>query len=118
MILVDGIAEYEAPGLRYKRWSHMVSDASAEELHAFAARLGLRREWSQERPAHAAHHYDVVPTKRALAVKLGAVEVSGRELVTRNYDGNFRRRGCRWALCCARVLWTSEPCCAEPRLAP
>ena len=25
MILVDGITQHEAPGLRYKRWSHLVS---------------------------------------------------------------------------------------------
>jgi hypothetical protein len=92
VILVDGITTHAAPGLRFKRWSHMVSDIGADELHAFAARLGLRREWSQERPAASAHHYDVTPTKRALAVRLGAVEVTSRELVLRNYDG-LRRRG-------------------------
>ena len=46
MILVDGITEHAAPGLRYKRWSHLVSDVDAEELHAFAARLCLKRSWS------------------------------------------------------------------------
>lgn len=92
MILVDGVTEHEAPGLRYKRWSHMVSDVGADELHAFAARLGLKREWSQERPKASAHHYDIVPAKRALAIKLGAVAVTGRELVARNYDGLTRRR--------------------------
>jgi hypothetical protein len=92
MILVDGISTHAAPGLRHKRWSHMVSDTSAQELHAFAAKLGLRREWSQERPKASAHHYDITPPKRALALRLGAVEVTGRELVLRNYDG-LRRRG-------------------------
>lgn len=91
MILVDGVTQHEAPGLRYKRWSHMVSDVGPDELHAFAAKLGLKREWSQERPKASAHHYDIVPTKRALAVRLGAVEVTGRELVTRNYDGRIAR---------------------------
>lgn len=97
MILVDGITQHAAPGLRYKRWSHMVSDTSAEELHAFAAKLGLKREWSQERPKSSAHHYDITPPKRALAIRLGAVEVTGRELVTRNYDG-LTRRGLKVAL--------------------
>lgn len=69
----------------------MVSDTSADELHAFAARIGLKRAWSQERPKASAHHYDLIATKRALAVRFGAVEVSGRELVTRNYDGRTRR---------------------------
>ena len=70
----------------------MVSDTSEEELHAFAARIGLKREWAQLRPKASAAHYDLTPRRRAMAVKLGAVEVTGRELVTRNFDG-LRRRG-------------------------
>lgn len=95
MILVDGETTYPASmtrGLRHRTWSHMVSDVSAEELHAFAERLGLKRAWSQERPKASAHHYDIIPSKRALALKLGAVAVTGRELVTRNYDGLQRRK--------------------------
>ncbi len=94
MILVDGITDYGAEltrGLPSRRWSHMVSDASEDELHAFAARLGLKRAWFQCRPKASSAHYDLVPTKRALAVRLGAVEVSSRELVLRNYDGRCRR---------------------------
>jgi len=90
-IYVDGITEHETP-LRHKQWSHMVSDTGADELHAFAARLGLKRAWSQERPKSSAHHYDITPPKRALAIRLGAVAVTGRELVARNYDGLTRRR--------------------------
>src|SRR4051794_28522630 len=75
VILVDGITEHEAPALRYKRWSHLVSTKDEAELHAFAARLGLRRGWAQLRPAASAAHYDVTPPKRALAVRLGAREV-------------------------------------------
>lgn len=93
MILVDGITEHET-SLRYKKWSHLVSDVSEDELHAFAAQLGLKRSWFQGRPKASAAHYDVTPPKRALALKLGAVEVTSRELVTRNYDG-LTRRGLR-----------------------
>jgi hypothetical protein len=90
-ILVDDLRDYETP-LRYKTWCHMVSTVGADELHAFAARLGLKRAWSQERPRASAHHYDLVPSKRALALRLGAVAVPARELACRNYDG-LRRRG-------------------------
>lgn len=69
----------------------MVSDLSEDELHEFATRLGLKRSWFQGRPKHTAH-YDITPSKRTLAISLGAVEVSSRELVMRNYDG-LRRRG-------------------------
>lgn len=111
MILVDGVTEYET-ALRYKKWSHMVSDTSAEELHAFAARLGLKREWSQERPKSSAHHYDIVPSKRALALRLGAVAVTSRELVARNYDGLTRRRAARVPAAPRRDTWESV---GEPR---
>ena len=94
MILVDGIQEHEAPGLRYKRWSHMVSTVDAAELHAFAARLGLKRAWAQLRPNASAAHYDIIPTKRALAIRFGAREVTGRQLARLNYDG-LTRRGAR-----------------------
>lgn len=89
MILVDVLTGYDTK-LRHKTWCHMVSDRGEAELHAFAARLGLKREWAQLRPAHSMAHYDLVPAKRALALSYGAVEVTGRELVMRNYDGNIR----------------------------
>ena len=94
MILVDGITSYSAEltrGLPSSRWCHMVSDRSAEELHAFAARIGLKREWAQLRPRASAAHYDLTPRRRAMALELGAVEVTSRELVARNFDGLRRR---------------------------
>src|SRR5690242_12621453 len=61
------------------RWCHMTADTEAE-LHDFAARLGLKRSWYQVGGRKVWHwylsHYDLVPSKRALAVRLGAVEVS------------------------------------------
>ncbi len=62
------------------RWSHLVADTD-EELHAFAARLGMRREWFQRRAGRPHHaHYDVPERARAEAVHHGAVEVTWREL--------------------------------------
>lgn len=60
------------------RWSHLVADTD-EELHAFAARMGMRREWFQHRP-HRPHqaHYDVPDRARREALALGAVPVSWR----------------------------------------
>lgn len=95
MILVDSILKYGTEmtrGLPSSRWCHMVSDTSEEELHAFAARIGLQRAWAQLRPRASAAHYDLMPWRRVLALKLGAVEVSRRELVERNFDGRLRRR--------------------------
>lgn len=83
-VYVDEIAEHAEINIkpaarRYgQRWSHLTAD-SDEELHAFAARLGLKRGWFQTAPRQAFRHYDVVPSKRALAVKFGAIEVRARE---------------------------------------
>lgn len=90
-ILVDPLQPYTTK-LRHKVWCHMVSDTSADELHEFAGRLGLKRSWSQERPKASAHHYDIVPSVRRRAVTFGAEEVTSRELCARNYDG-LRARG-------------------------
>lgn len=56
------------------RWSHLMADTD-EELHAFAARLGLKRAWAQY-PGTWKSHYDVTTTKRAEAIRLGAVPLS------------------------------------------
>lgn len=62
------------------RWSHLVAD-DEEELHEFAARLGMRREWYQHRHARPHQgHYDVPERIRAEAVALGAEPVTWRDL--------------------------------------
>jgi len=55
---------------------HMIAD-SLDELHAMAAAIGMRRDWFQPTSFP---HYDVSLTRRARALKLGAVEVDRREL--------------------------------------
>jgi hypothetical protein len=77
LILVDELRAYPHTPLPFKHWSHMVSDESFEELHAFAARLGIPRRRFQ------GDHYDLPPHMRARAVSLGAVEVRTHELTAR-----------------------------------
>jgi hypothetical protein len=50
---------------------HMTAD-TVGELHSFADRLKLKREWFQ--PV-SLPHYDLTPGKRRAAVMLGAVEL-------------------------------------------
>ena len=46
---------------------HLVSDANLAELHEFAARIGLKREWYQK------GHYDMTaPWRVARALRAGA----------------------------------------------
>ena len=51
---------------------HMLADTPAE-LHAMADRIGVARRWYQAKAS--TPHYDVCKSKRALAVRAGAVEV-------------------------------------------
>ncbi|MGH2948348.1 MAG: DUF4031 domain-containing protein [Solirubrobacteraceae bacterium] len=76
-ILVDALREYPHTRLPFTQWCHLVSDASFDELHAFAARLGIPRHRFQ------GDHYDLPPHLRARAVALGAQEVGTRELTRR-----------------------------------
>lgn len=59
---------------------HLMAD-TREELMAFAARLGLRAVWFQDHPVHP--HFDLTAKRRAVAVQLGAVELSSRDSVLR-----------------------------------
>ena len=81
MILVD---EAVWPW-RGRRWAHLVSDTSHEELHAFAARLGLPRHIFQ------GDHYDIPTATRDRAIAMGAVPVDGRELIRRLRAAGLRR---------------------------
>jgi Protein of unknown function (DUF4031) len=71
---------------RGRHWSHLVSDASFEELHAFAGRLGF-----PDRSFHR-DHYDVPADRYDDVVAAGAEPVSSRELVRRLVEAGLRRR--------------------------
>lgn len=57
---------------------HMLADTT-EELHAMAELIGVKRKWCQHEGTYR-EHYDISLTKRALAVKAGALEITGRQL--------------------------------------
>lgn len=77
MVTVDEIREWPTKIRCFKGGSaHLMAD-TLDELHAFAKRLRLKREWFQDHPMHP--HYDLTVAKRAHAVALGATEVSARE---------------------------------------
>lgn len=71
---------------RGQRWAHLVSDVSYDELHDFAARLGIPRR------AFQGDHYDVPAPLRDQAIALGALPVDSRELVRRMRAAGLRRR--------------------------
>ena len=62
---------------RGRKWCHLVSDESLDELHDFAARVDIPRRSFQ------GDHYDVPEEHRPIVVAAGAQEVESRELVRR-----------------------------------
>lgn len=85
MILVDRPL-WPAHG---RRFAHLVSDESFDELHAFAAALGLPRR------AFHRDHYDLPGERWDDAIAAGATEVDARELVRRLRSAGLRRRAPR-----------------------
>ena len=57
---------------------HMMAD-SREELAAMADAIGVNRKWIQK-PGTAGEHYDIALSMRAKAVKLGAKEITLRDM--------------------------------------
>lgn len=77
---------------RGERWAHLLAD-TLDELHAFAAQLGIPRRAFQNRTSGA--HYDVTAALRERAIALGAMPISrhhDRALV-RAVIENARRQG-------------------------
>ncbi|MEO9324426.1 DUF4031 domain-containing protein [Nocardioides sp. C4-1] len=69
-----------------RRWSHLASDTSYDELHAFARDVGIpERAFDRD-------HYDVPSEWYDEVVAAGAVEVTSRELVRRLVAAGLRRR--------------------------
>lgn len=76
--MVDELQDWPHARAPFHRGScHLTTDGALDDLHAFAARIGLRRAWFQ---AHSlAPHYDLTPGKRAEAILAGATFVPARE---------------------------------------
>ena len=69
-----------------RMWSHLVSDSSYEELHAFARRLDVPARGFER------DHYDLPERLYAQALAAGAQPVGSRELVARITAAGLRRR--------------------------
>ena len=67
-------------------WAHLVSDTDYAELHDFAARAGIPpRAFDND-------HYDVPDHRRDELIAMGAVPVTGRELLRRLQGAGLRVR--------------------------
>jgi hypothetical protein len=85
MIFVDGTTAYPesacAPAARRYggEWCHMWCDGDLDELHRMAEALGFRRLYFQD--VKGFPHYDLVGSRRARAIGLGAKQTSLREWI-------------------------------------
>jgi uncharacterized protein DUF4031 len=61
-------------------WCHLLAD-DADELHRFAALLGIKRTSFQSPPKSSAAHYDLTAFERRQAIARGAVSCSRDEMV-------------------------------------
>lgn len=69
---------------RGRRWSHVVSDVSIDELHEFARRVGIPERGFQ------GDHYDVPEEYYDELVSAGAVPTPSRELLRRLKEAGLR----------------------------
>ncbi|QIS16897.1 DUF4031 domain-containing protein [Nocardia arthritidis] len=95
-VYVDQLIDYGETARKRRlpdtRWCHLTAD-TRQELHRFAARIGLRRTWFQDpvvsgkpwpakpgSPHARMWHYDLTPGKRAAAIRAGAIEITNTEM--------------------------------------
>ena len=82
MLLID---PPNSPG-HGRLWSHLASDTSYDELHRFAATLGIPpRGFDRD-------HYDIPAERYDAVVAAGATPISSRELIARLKQAGLRRR--------------------------
>jgi hypothetical protein len=67
-----------------KQWCHLwpadTTPENLQELHEVALAIGLKRSYFQNRKGFP--HYDLVPSKRKLAIERGAIEKKLAEWIT------------------------------------
>lgn len=80
-VYVDVLRVYgNAWGPFLKGSCHMFADVEdVDKLHQIAEQIGMRRSWFQ--PDRDGGHYDLIPSKRIAAVKLGVIEVDDKGAV-------------------------------------
>ena len=79
------------------RWCHLLAD-DLDELHRFAAGLGIKRTSFQSPPKSSAPHYDLTAYERKQAIAKGAIVcnrdqmvVAARRLRARHRSGSAER---------------------------
>jgi hypothetical protein len=81
MIYVDELFFWPGKG----EWCHLWADTT-DELHEFAEKIGLKRNWFQDKKRFP--HYDLRESKRKIALKNGAIQTRLRNYL-QSHSLNF-----------------------------
>ncbi len=77
-VYVDPIqTTLKSPKWPYKHGCHLIGDQE-DELHSFAAAIGLRLSWFQKNSV--LPHYDITSNKRKCAIRKGAIEITIQQM--------------------------------------
>ncbi len=63
---------------KWKESCHMYAD-TLEELHSMALKIGMKLSWFQNKES--LQHYDLVASRRKLAIRYGAISHNRQQLV-------------------------------------
>jgi hypothetical protein len=63
-----------------RMWCHLLAD-DTDQLHRFAAVLGINRLSFQDKPKTATPHYDLTAFERSKALALGAIQCNREQIV-------------------------------------
>ena len=66
-------------------WAHMISDASFDELHEFAAAIGIPRRGFD------GDHYDIPSERWSMVVDKGVIPTDSKDVVRRLREAGLRR---------------------------
>lgn len=72
------VDNYNAP-FRNMTMCHMMADTH-KELITMASRIGVKLKWIQY-PGRWNEHFDICLSKKKLAIQLGAIEVSSKDMI-------------------------------------
>lgn len=81
-VYVDDMYKYPIGRLSRMKMSHMIADTE-EELLEMVDKIGVQRKWIQNTDPP---HFDISKGKRELAIELGAIPLSMRDLVYKRIE--------------------------------
>lgn len=79
-VYVDDMYKYPMGRFGRMKMSHLMADTD-DELHEMAKKIGIARKWCQHDGLGQGYtHYDIPKSKRLLAIQLGAISITLREM--------------------------------------